>query len=238
MTLELQHWDSAAGGSAYALGAQTMHTLTILNDEPAPQPTAPADSPRAGPQRSGTHQGQRRGAVDRGRAGGLARLRRGVPGPRPSPVGQRSRHPVGLQPERQLAPAQGPAAGPAPTPTSPMAVSLTVSQSGDYAASDTTGTRSITIPASGSVTHSVATVNDAADEAYGSVTVTVNGGDGYTVGVAPRAHIPLAERGGGHDSRCSCPSVSPRNPWNLWEVRLEANRTRPLSAVAQDDQDA
>ena len=68
-----------------------------------------------------------------------------------------------------------------PAPTAPLAVSVTVAQTGDYAAAGTTGTKTVTIPTSGSKAFTVATVNDGADEADGSVAVTVNAGSGYTV---------------------------------------------------------
>ncbi|MCY4132467.1 MAG: hypothetical protein OXF39_07475, partial [Nitrospira sp.] len=74
-----------------------------------------------------------------------------------------------------------------PAPTAPLAVSVTVSQSGDYAAAGTTGAQTVTIPASGTAQHTVATVNDAADETHGSVTVTLNSGSGYTVAGAQGA---------------------------------------------------
>ncbi len=66
-----------------------------------------------------------------------------------------------------------------PAPASDLDVTVTVSQSGDYGAA--TGTRTVTIPATGSVTLAVGTTDDGADEADGSVTATVNSGSGYTV---------------------------------------------------------
>ena len=66
-----------------------------------------------------------------------------------------------------------------PAPAADLAVSLTVSQSGDYGA--TTGQRTVTIPTSGSVTLTVGTTDDTTDETDGSVTATVNAGSGYTV---------------------------------------------------------
>ena len=66
-----------------------------------------------------------------------------------------------------------------PAPASNLAVSVTVSQSGDYGA--TTGQRTVTIPTTGSVTLTVGTTDDDADETDGSVTATVNAGSGYTV---------------------------------------------------------
>ncbi len=66
-----------------------------------------------------------------------------------------------------------------PAPSSNLDVSVTVSQSGDYGA--TTGRRTVTIPTTGSVTLTVGTTDDDADETDGSVTATVNAGSGYTV---------------------------------------------------------
>ncbi len=66
-----------------------------------------------------------------------------------------------------------------PAPASNLAVSVTVSQSGDYGA--TTGQRTVTVPTTGSVTLTVGTTDDTTDEADGSVTATVNAGSGYTV---------------------------------------------------------
>ena len=72
-----------------------------------------------------------------------------------------------------------------PEPAADLDVTVSVSQSGDYGA--TTGLRTITIPASGSETFTVATTNDSADEADGSVTATVSSGTGYTVSTARSA---------------------------------------------------
>ncbi len=66
-----------------------------------------------------------------------------------------------------------------PTPSAALSVSVTVSQSGDYGA--TTGAQTVSIPTSGSYTLTVATSDDSADEADGSVTATLNTGPGYTV---------------------------------------------------------
>jgi len=66
-----------------------------------------------------------------------------------------------------------------PAPSAILAVKVTVTQSGDYGA--TTGQRTVTVPTSGSVTFTVATTDDSADETDGSVTATVNAGSGYTV---------------------------------------------------------
>ncbi len=67
----------------------------------------------------------------------------------------------------------------APTPYAALSVDVTVAQSGDFGVS--TGTRTVTIPTSGSYTLAVSTVGDSVDEADGSVTVSVSGGTGYTV---------------------------------------------------------
>ncbi|MCY3947523.1 MAG: hypothetical protein OXF44_14695, partial [Anaerolineaceae bacterium] len=66
-----------------------------------------------------------------------------------------------------------------PAPTSPLTVTVTVTQTGDYGA--TTGTKTVIIPTGGSKTHTVATTGDSVDEPNGSVKVTVNAGQGYTI---------------------------------------------------------
>ncbi len=66
-----------------------------------------------------------------------------------------------------------------PAPASALSVSVTVTASGDYGA--TTGSRTVAIPTGGSATFTVATTDDGNDEADGSVTATVNAGNGYTV---------------------------------------------------------
>ncbi len=66
-----------------------------------------------------------------------------------------------------------------PAPAADLAVSVTVSQSGDYGAA--TGQRTVTVPTTGSVTVTVGTTDDSTDEPDGSVTATVNTGSGYTV---------------------------------------------------------
>ena len=67
-----------------------------------------------------------------------------------------------------------------PAPASPLAVSVSVTAEGDYGV--TAGTRTVNIPTTGSATLTLATTGDAIDEADGSVTATVAGGTGYTVG--------------------------------------------------------
>ncbi|MYD04659.1 MAG: hypothetical protein F4X21_07065, partial [Acidimicrobiia bacterium] len=66
-----------------------------------------------------------------------------------------------------------------PTPLAPLSVSVTVSQDGDFGAA--TGSRTVTVPTSGSATVTVGTTDDTTDEVDGSVTVTVNALSGYTV---------------------------------------------------------
>ena len=65
-----------------------------------------------------------------------------------------------------------------PKPSADLDVTVTVSQSGDFGV--TAGSRTVTIPASGSQSFTVATANDAVDEPDGSVTATVSSGTGYT----------------------------------------------------------
>ena len=65
-----------------------------------------------------------------------------------------------------------------PAPSASLAVSVAVSQTGDYGVA--TGDRTVTVPTSGSATLTVSTSDDGTDELDGSVTATVNAGQGYT----------------------------------------------------------
>ena len=65
-----------------------------------------------------------------------------------------------------------------PAPTTALTISVSISQSGSYV---TTGSRSVTIPTSGTKTFAVTTTDDSVDEADGSVTATISSGTGYTV---------------------------------------------------------
>ena len=67
-----------------------------------------------------------------------------------------------------------------PAPAANLPVSVTVTASGDYGVS--TGTWVETIPTGGSVVVTLTTTDDSTDEPNGSVTLTLNGGQGYTVG--------------------------------------------------------
>ncbi len=66
-----------------------------------------------------------------------------------------------------------------PAPTAPFDVTVAVSVSGDYGV--TAGTRTVTVPTTGTVTLSVATTDDSTDEADGSVTATVTDGTDYNL---------------------------------------------------------
>ena len=74
-----------------------------------------------------------------------------------------------------------------PAPSAALTVAVTVSQRGDYAAPGATGARQVTVPTGGTASFTVATVDDAADEADGSVTATLASGTGYTVSASQGA---------------------------------------------------
>ncbi len=104
------------------------------------------------------------------------------------PVGQQAEEPVPQTPEVNITAVSGGTEGgdatftltATPAPASSLAVSVTVTATGDYGV--TTGDRTVTIPATGSATLTVATVDDSTDEPNGSVTLALNAGDGYAVG--------------------------------------------------------
>ncbi len=78
-----------------------------------------------------------------------------------------------------------------PAPAEPLDVSVTVAASGDYGIA--AGTQAVTIPTTGSATLTLATTGDDADEADGSVSVTVDAGTGYTVGDASSGSVAIAD---------------------------------------------
>ena len=78
-----------------------------------------------------------------------------------------------------------------PAPAADLAVSVGVITDGAYGI--TAGRQTVTVPAAGSATLTLATVNDDADEPDGSVTVTVEAGDGYTVGDPASGSVAIAD---------------------------------------------
>ncbi len=71
-----------------------------------------------------------------------------------------------------------------PVPASNLTVGLTISQTGSFVVAGGTGSKTVTVPTSGSATYSVATVDDSTDEANGSVRATLSApavGAGYTL---------------------------------------------------------
>ena len=93
-----------------------------------------------------------------------------------------------------------------PVPAAPLDVTLTVGQSGDFAASGETGSRTVTVPVTGSVTFEVATVDDGADEPDGSVAATLGTGTGYTVAASPDNAATVAVSD--NDAAASGPKIS------------------------------
>ncbi|MXW92744.1 MAG: hypothetical protein F4X42_12115 [Rhodospirillaceae bacterium] len=78
-----------------------------------------------------------------------------------------------------------------PAPAAPLDVTVTVAADGDYGI--TAGTRTVTIPTTGSYELTLSTAGDDADEADGSVSATVDAGSGYTVGSASSGTVAIAD---------------------------------------------
>ena len=77
-------------------------------------------------------------------------------------------------------------------PAANLDVSVGVTQSGAFVSGSNRGAKTVTINANAtSKTYTVPTVNDMVDEANGSVTVTVNNGEGYTVGSTAAATVTV-----------------------------------------------
>ena len=90
-----------------------------------------------------------------------------------------------------------------PAPGAPLAVQVTISAEGDFGV--TAGSRPVTIPTGGTATLTLATTPDTAHEPDGSVSLTLNGGSGYTVAGAPNNVATVAVR---DDDRAPTVSVS------------------------------
>ena len=82
-----------------------------------------------------------------------------------------------------------------PLPAAPLDVTVTIEQSGDFAASGETGARTLTLPTSGSIDITVSTIDDSLDEPDGSVTATIDTGAGYTIAASPddSATVPVTD---------------------------------------------
>ncbi|MYD52894.1 MAG: fibronectin type III domain-containing protein, partial [Chloroflexi bacterium] len=88
-----------------------------------------------------------------------------------------------------------------PAPGAPLTVPLWVSQRGAYAAAGERGVRRVTIPASGSVSFEVATVDDASDEPDGAIVATLERAKlGYHLGASARAEVGVADNDDGSAS--------------------------------------
>ena len=92
-----------------------------------------------------------------------------------------------------------------PAPASPFDVTLTVSQDGDHVAAKDLGPRTVTVPVSGTVTVSVPTVDDDADELAGTVTAALEAGSGYTLGTASSLAVEVADN---DETAAPSPTVS------------------------------
>ena len=77
-----------------------------------------------------------------------------------------------------------------PAPGSSITVAYTVSQSGAFVASGQLGSKTRSVSAA-STTFTISTEDDNLDEANGSVTVTLNNGNGYTMGSANAATVTV-----------------------------------------------
>ena len=78
-----------------------------------------------------------------------------------------------------------------PAPAAELSVTVTVATAGEFGV--TAGSRTVPIPTTGSATLTLATSDDEADEADGSVTATVAAGDGYTVGDPASGTVAIAD---------------------------------------------
>ncbi|MCY4285309.1 MAG: hypothetical protein OXC65_08155, partial [Thiotrichales bacterium] len=83
-----------------------------------------------------------------------------------------------------------------PAPASALDVSVTVSETGSFAASGATGARAVMVGAGGTASFTVGTDDDTTDEANGSIEAAVSAGSGYTVGGAATASVAVTDNDG------------------------------------------
>ncbi len=80
-----------------------------------------------------------------------------------------------------------------PAPASNIQVSVTVSETGSFAVPGAIGTRAVTVGTSGTADFTVATDDDDADEADGSIDATITAATGYTVGGPAVASVAVSD---------------------------------------------
>ena len=116
-----------------------------------------------------------------------------------------------------------------PAPAAGLDVTVAITAAGDYGA--TIGTRSVTVPASGSVTVTVATADDTADEPDGSVTATVDAGSGYTVS-ATQGAATVAVADDDDPPPVEQDQPGPDQPDGADQVPLAACAARPMLLIS------
>ena len=109
-----------------------------------------------------------------------------------------------------------------PPPTAPLAVSVTVSETGSFAAAGETGPRTVTVPAAGTATFTVATDDDPTDEPDGAITATLAAGAGYTLAAAS-ASVAVAD----NDAAPATCAATPAGLVATVRGYYQSNRGRP-----------
>ena len=87
-------------------------------------------------------------------------------------------------------------ASPAPASALSVTVSVADDSASDFLASGQEGTRTVTVPTGGTMSFTVSTTGDGADEADGEVTATVTAGSGYAVGSPSSATVTVSDDDG------------------------------------------
>ncbi len=90
-----------------------------------------------------------------------------------------------------------------PAPTASLSVSVTVSETGDFATSGETGSKTVTIGTSGTATLTVTTEDDSTQEPNGVIRAEVNTGTNYRVGSSGTASMAILD----NDSETTTPSL-------------------------------
>ncbi|MYF36580.1 MAG: hypothetical protein F4226_07300 [Synechococcus sp. SB0678_bin_12] len=80
-----------------------------------------------------------------------------------------------------------------PAPVADITVKLDVTDSGSFAGSGQTGSRTVTVGTSGTATLEVTTVDDGTDEPKGAITAVVKSGAGYVLGSPTSAAVTVVD---------------------------------------------
>ncbi len=179
-----------ASGSGYTIGSSGSASVTVNDDDAAPQNPGTVNPPPTNPTPTNPVNPPTQ------------------PDPSPTPPGETPTEPQQPEPEPEPEPVipvlsiqassdavtEGAVASftitADPAPVEPITVPLIIAASGDFTAPQSTGAKTLTIDRS-TTSLMIPTLSDFLDEANGSVTVTLQAANGYSLGSHPSATVTI-----------------------------------------------